>query len=670
MKTDIRGRIRNYTVPKENPLMAVHEAITNSFHSIYDARAKGLPAGMITIEVLREARNGNGLPYVNGFEVTDDGVGFDDENYSSFCTAESTRKERIGGKGVGRFAWLVVFRTASIDSVYRNGSGNLRRAFEFDTNLDENIAAVPTDEAERRTAVRMIGINNDYHPAMPKSIDEIAQAIVEHCAPMLLRDDAPVLVLKDGSLEIDLADYFRKLSADRAVTLDFTIGNKALKATVFRANRGEHRISFAAHGRVVTGRKLASFLPGLPPTLGSDGFVVTCFVQGDVLDETVNSNRSGFDLPTSSQAARLLNTPSLEEIARQAADIVRDALRRELAEVNDLKRAQLTEFITEYRTEYRPALGHLDGVLDRVPLGASHQKMDEVLSGYMAEVRVARRARTDKALKSLEKANTTAEQIQSLVDQVLKDVDADDRDNLAQHVATRAVVLNLFESRLGLTDEGKLSKEDALHGLIFPMRTTSDEIDPDRNHLWMIDERLAYHTFLASDRALNTTDFLENVSPIRPDINIFHTAWAFSEDVNNPHMSFSLVEFKRPERDDYTDSENPIEQVLGQIEALRAGKVRNPATKRMIEIQQGAPAYAYVVCDLTPRLKKWADMYSLRQTPDRQGFFGVNPAYNAYIEVISFTKLVNDARKRNTLLFDKLSIGSNSSNSSRNLKGH
>jgi hypothetical protein len=657
VRTDIRGKIKNFGVPKDNPLLAVYEAIANSFHSIYEARKQSRAAGIIDVRILREtSREGEGLPYINGFSVSDDGIGFDDDNYASFCTAESTRKESIGGKGVGRFAWLVVFRHAYVDSVYRVEAGSFRRTFEFDANLDDELPGDPAADVEPFTVVKMVGIKNEYYHGLPKDVGEIAQAIVEHCAPMLSREDAPELTLSDGTAVLNLREYFEEYRSKWAYTEDIEVCGTQLSATVLRAKKGQHRISFAAHGRLVTSRYLSKLLPGIPPVLGDDGFVVTCYVQGDILDEHVNANRSGFDLPTSTQVQGLMALPTLDDIAEKAVDVVRRACASELEEVACRKRAQVIHFITERRLEYRPILSRIDEVLNDVPLNAPDSKLDSVLSGFMATLRVDRRTRTDRALKTLERENTTADQIKELVAQVLEDVGDEERDNLAQHVATRKVVLSLFERRLGLTNEGKLEKEDALHGLIFPMKTTSNAIDPDRNHLWMIDERLSYHTYLASDVAMSSTEFLENGSPKRPDLNIFNIAWTFSEDVRNPHTSITVVEFKRPQRNEYAEDENPIYQVVRQVQDLRAGKVLNPATGVMITVKRDAPAYAYIVCDLTTRLREWASFVGLIETPDQEGFFGFNASANAYIEIISFTKLLNDARKRNSALFEKLKV--------------
>ena len=42
------------------------------------------------------------------------------------------------------------------------------------------------------------------------------------------------------------------------------------------------------------------------------------------------------------------------------------------------------------------------------------------------------------------------------------------------------------------------------YNLIFPMKCSSDDIDYESHNLWLIDERLAYSSYVASDVSLNT----------------------------------------------------------------------------------------------------------------------------------------------------------------------
>jgi len=43
-------------------------------------------------------------------------------------------------------------------------------------------------------------------------------------------------------------------------------------------------------------------------------------------------------------------------------------------------------------------------------------------------------------------------------------------------------------------------------------------------------------------------------------------------------------------------------------------------------------------------------------SPDGAGYFHYHKSYKAYIEIISFNKLYDTAKRRNKVLFDKLGI--------------
>ena len=61
-----------------------------------------------------------------------------------------------------------------------------------------------------------------------------------------------------------------------------------------------------------------------------------------------------------------------------------------------------------------------------------------------------------------------------------------------------------------------------------------------------------------------------------------------------------------------------------------------------------------VIADLTDSMRDAALGSGLIPTPDNEGYFGYNQGYGACIEVISYDKLLRDAKERNQVLFDKL----------------
>lgn len=91
----------------------------------------------------------------------------------------------------------------------------------------------------------------------------------------------------------------------------------------------------------------------------------------------------------------------------------------------------------------------------------------------------------------------------------------------------------------------------------------------------------------------------------------------------------------------------------GMLKEIREGK-RKKANGRPFGDVRNTAFYCYVIADLTNSMIDAAEGSSLTRTPDFDGFFGFNSNYNAFIEVISYDKLLRDAKERNQVLFDKL----------------
>jgi hypothetical protein len=115
-----------------------------------------------------------------------------------------------------------------------------------------------------------------------------------------------------------------------------------------------------------------------------------------------------------------------------------------------------------------------------------------------------------------------------------------------------------------------------------------------------------------------------------------------------------IVEFKRPDRSDYR--EDPIEQVFDVVRHLRASKLKDTRGRLLRPANDRIPAYCYIVADLTPTLERKVQNAGAFRTPDNLGYYGFNSNLFAYFEVISYTKLLVDAKKRNRVLFEKLGI--------------
>jgi hypothetical protein len=226
---------------------------------------------------------------------------------------------------------------------------------------------------------------------------------------------------------------------------------------------------------------------------------------------------------------------------------------------------------------------------------------------------------------------------------------------LAEYVLQRKFLLEYLDSLLGLDESKKYQLEEAVHNIIFPVRSSSDKVTYEDHNLWVIDERLVYHEYLASDTIFSS----QQGSPIqvdskdRPDIVVFNKSFAMNEG-DPPLGSVVIIEFKRPERNEYSENKNPFLQMFRYVEQIKEGKAkdRNGVT---IEVPQYLPFYCYLIASMTPKVKELAKLSNLSPTPDGLGYFGYNQC-GAYVEVISYKKLFSDAKKRNRAFFDKLNL--------------
>ena len=79
------------------------------------------------------------------------------------------------------------------------------------------------------------------------------------------------------------------------------------------------------------------------------------------------------------------------------------------------------------------------------------------------------------------------------------------------------------------------------------------------------------------------------------------------------------------------------------------GKIRKTNGRGLGDVRR-VSFYCYVIGDMTQSMRESAESRSLTATQDNEGYFGYNPTYGAYIEVISYDKLLKNAKQRNRAL--------------------
>jgi hypothetical protein len=661
LQLDLQGRLRNFKLPATRALVPVFEAVVNSLHAIEDGRT----SGYVRIEVQRHPLTQAGsqqplplapdqvsLPPIVGFRIRDNGVGFTDENYASFCTSDSTRKLAIGGRGVGRFTWLKAFASVSVESVYKGAETDqwLHRLFRFSEHgvAEMQVAACDVKPVVE-TVVTLEGLRDPYSSHVPKRTSTLAQHVVDHLFGVARATTRPVQIeLIDGDESVDVGAEIA-LMLKSALVDQFNLCGQPFTVTHVRVGSPEvsaHKLVLMGNGREVRREPLANEIPQLRAKLqdGEKAFWWWSLVESPALDEHVTPERDDFTLPSDGEV--LPGILSLPAIRESALTLIKARLEPLVAPIKERTREQVQQFVQRDAPEYRPLVAIRPEIVERLPPDLTKERLDMELHKANYELEASIRAQGKRILGG---EHVKADDY----DRFLSEENALGKANLAKYIVHRRVVLDLFRRALERKEDGKYSLEESVHKLIFPLKKTSDDVPYEQLNLWMIDERLAYHYYLASDKELRSAAVLESNDRQRPDLIVFNAPFAFTD--ATPFSSIIIVEFKRPARDDYTDDENPITQVFEYITRVREGKAVDRAG-RPVEVPDALPFYCYVICDLTLKMRQAAKFASLTEAPDRAGYFGYNPNYGAYVEVISFNKLVADAEKRNRVFFEKLNI--------------
>jgi len=663
INTDLQGRLRNTRLVSSKALFPVFEAVVNSIQSIEDSI--GCEKGEIVVKIIRETGFDLGKENpleIRGFDIIDNGMGFNEDNFDSFKTLDSSYKLPKGCKGMGRLLWLKVFKEVQITSVYQENNIKKKRTFLFNAENGISNHQVQECEDDVLTIVKMHDIELPYAKTMKQNAESIASLILQHCLWYFLRSGGcPNIKVVDGEQTIDLNDLHNELMLSKSQTKEIEIKHKMFEITHVKLNPKiikNHAFVLCAAAREVKATPLKGKICGLYGAINdSEGdFFLYTYVTSEYLDEKVSPERSEFDIPEKNNSIDFEEI-SLEDIENAVKESITDYLKAYLQENIQTVKNKLTEFVDKKSPEYKPFLKNIDDKLLEIDPNSS----DEVIETFLHKQKYSAEVELKEEGRKLLSQNIPTDQLdsyeKSLKDYMAKASEMKQAD-LAKYVSQRRVILDFLKKAIGFQNDGKYVKESLIHNLIFPMKKTSDDVNFSANNLWLIDERLTFHNYLASDKKLSDYEITELQDEDRPDIcslQLYDNPLLTSEKDGFPLSQIVVIELKRPMRDDMTAEENPIDQSLSYIKKIRAGSCK---TKDGLAIPKSEeiPGFCYIVADLTDSLKDQCANHGLIETADGMGFFGYMPSRKTYIEVISFNKLYADALMRNQAFFSKLGL--------------
>ena len=325
--------------------------------------------------------------------------------------------------------------------------------------------------------------------------------------------------------------------------------------------------------------------------------------------------------------------------------MARDAVGQEITARRERKAARIEEYVATEAPWHRALSREAD--FSTLPMKPTSQEIELHLQAAKFQRELETRARVRQILDS-----ENPDALRDHVAEVVASISQTSKNDLIHYVSMRKCVLDLFGKALETDDKGKHRSEGEVHDIIMPRRKDSAALDYEQHNLWILDERLNFTEYVASDLPI------DGARTDRSDVTIFNRRIAFRGD-NQPSNPITIFEFKKPQRHDFANpssDDDPVQQIIRYVNQMREGRFKTPKGRDIL-VSDNTTFYGYVVCDLPKKVAEWL-LYEKNFTvmPDAMGYFQWFSNIRLYMEVLSWTKVLADAEMRNKVFFHKLGI--------------
>jgi hypothetical protein len=648
-RSDPEGRIVNISLApsQKNSLFPLFEAIMNSIQAIEERFGRDqLSSGHIRVTVVR-GENGDCL----GFQISDNGVGFNQQNLDSFIKMDSQKKASIGGKGVGRLLWLKVTDSVRIESVFADKETIGCVSFEF--CIQDPIRNIEYSNGATiehiGTIIELYPYKDTYARYIPRKASTIAGRVLAHFISYFVNISQPKIEIIDEDENIDLFDQFTSVTErdqDFKFLLSLSDGEFEfvchcflLPKSISDDEKSTNALYLGANGRAVKRYELDAVL-GMNAIDGKYAYL--SYVESEILNNTANDTRTEFSL----------SDDDIELIVDAAKAKAKEFL---APEINEIRERQ-EKIVASLRAEHPRFLSVARNSKEFAEnLHLSMQKEEDVFVELSRQSLRQYKRRKNAFLTSVKKK---LPDITTRAQEYVAGLQSESVSSLAEYVMKRKMILEVFEEALKFTDvEARRSDyEDVVHDIVCPLKSTSDELDYEDHNLWIVDDRLAFFSYFNSDKKMKA-QIANPANPLdRPDISVFDISLGFQNtDLSQP---ITIIEFKRPKRDDYTLEKNPITQVRKYVEDMRkSGEAIKYDGTPLRQIADSTPFVCHIIADVTPTLR--AVMKALGPFHQKVGsgtWYRWDDAFNIFIEISSFKDVLDSAKIRNKAFFEKIGL--------------
>ena len=661
MDADLAGRLAKLKDIKsyKEPLL---EAVANSIQAIQQVGQKD---GQIEvfIEWLDESKsdivaaNGGERPYrkIQNIVIRDNGPGFTEANFQSFLKLDSQYKaDEFGCLGVGRLLWLKVFSTVEVNSVYSEGGKKFQRSFHFsaEKEVSEIVKREVEDGKSISTEIKLKNIRWGFQNKRTVTLDDIAEIIFRHFLLLYVMETVPKITVHDNEETREVLTYYQRAyngekpdkSSFRICGHEFSLIQQKLKT------RPTEKLPTAVY--FCAGQRVVSPCKGIDPrvcnALGAkngagEPFMYVGLLQGDYLDANVSSTRKQIIFPTVTPEGEddgLPFEPIESQLLEKVNDLIRAYLKSEFEALTAGSNARLQRFVDDEAPEFKGFVNQFRDELFVTPNESNHNVYEYLHRRFFESERAQ-----SKKVNDLISVDWSGQDAEGKIEEIERRIAPYASHDLVRFAAKRKFYLEMLRKATQLKDDGKYQREAAVHSLIFPMQSdTAGSEGMTKQNLWLIDDRLAFSHYIASDKRFSAIPITDSESIQRMDLAALKL-YAVGDSTRPGELS--IIEFKRPGRNDYDSDENPISQVLDYVEELKNGKI-TAADGTEISNAKNLPIFCYVIAQFTEKLRRQCRNSNLAHNEISDFYFGT--VQNVYFELMNFNSLLRKAHDRNHAL--------------------
>lgn len=588
------------------PRDVLREALTNAIH----AGACNISVDLQFFDAQQSLLLGDEgeRPHLEAIEIEDDGDGFTPENLLAFDEVCTPHKIAIGGKGVGRLAFLKYAKSVEI----RSSTGSDYVEFKYTPSFSADSVTREIRSAPRKTTVR---VSQPFRQVNTHVVN-LVESLCDDLRLLLFfkeKHGQKITITFTHNSRQKFTSHHQYRSSDVSPLKEgsFTINEEIFNSYLFRDE-----------GRKGVAAVLCADNVGVEDFVISKRFDVCrhlVFISSSYFDGRANIERQKLEIPNAEQDADAFSTVSREVLIPEIKEHC-------LKLINEVSGG---DFDT-YRSANLDKLKAYYPYVDISSLGGSASMLDA--EDIIRQYRVQNAKKEDELIDSIQNGRSVP----------FDDLSHLAQEDLARYIVHRALVLD------SLSKLPSDAIEDEIHKAILPKRSNGEDIR--ENNVWLVDDKFLSYSTIHSDVGLSqvissvNADYDEKQMR-RPDIAAF-----FSKNDKDEPNKLVLIEFKKPSAD-----------VFENAKAL--SQCRYYASEIAERVPTILEVFAFAVTEIDSafyrELKQtnFSEVFSLGDKVLYQDFrVGLNDSVSLHQYVMPASSLIRDARARNRVFEEVLQL--------------